>query len=152
MTNAPFLAIVVGADVESRGRLRETLADQPLVRLVEVDDLDALATVAAASQPHVVVGDASLVGHREVVQDVRRVAPHVGIVVQAHDGLLEDAVLALRARVDEFFPTSVEPVRLREAMLGLAEHAQRRRELAGSSGLVAPLEDAGPAAEVVLGT
>ncbi|WP_137755933.1 hypothetical protein [Agrococcus sp. SGAir0287] len=146
MTNAPFLTMIVGSDADARRRLAAPLAHDPSLRVLEVDDVDALVALAAANAPHVVLGDASLVADREVVRAVRRVAAHVGIVVQTHDAMLEDAVLALRARVDEFFPTSLEPTRLAEVVLGLAEHAQRRRDLAAPSALETPREVSAPAA------
>ncbi|WP_186329268.1 hypothetical protein [Agrococcus jejuensis] len=127
MTNPPFSVVVVSADASAA--LRIAMALQPIagIHVVSVDEREDLVATVRAHDPLVVVGDASLVADEgRHVADVRAARAGIGFVVVTERPSLSDAVLALRARVDEFFPGEVADDRLREAVESVAATARLR--------------------------
>lgn len=128
MTNPLFSVVVATGDVSTG--LRLALALQPIagVHVVTLGEGEDLLAAVRLHDALVVVGDASIVAEEaHQVDAVRAGRDGVGFVVVTERPSLSDAVLALRARVDEFFPGDVSDDRLREAVEALATAVRRRR-------------------------
>ncbi len=95
---------------------------------VALDGTSALDQ-AAVARPDVVVTDIEMPGLTgiELLDELRRIAPSVPVVVMTAHISVDYAVSALRSQADEFLTKPLDNARLIETVVRLAEEGRRRR-------------------------